>query len=57
MLVQGCSTAACLVLDFVTKKYYTISELERIQKERRDRKKQQPFNSKESEVGNTEETH
>jgi hypothetical protein len=55
--VQGCSTVACLVLDFVTRKYYTISELERIQKERRDRKKQQPFNSKELEVGNTEETH
>ena len=48
------NSIACLVLDFVTKEYYTISELEKIQK---DRKKQQPFNSKESEVGKTEETH
>ena len=48
---------ACLVLDFVTKKYYTIDELEKIQKERRENKKQQPFNSKELEVGKTEETH
>ena len=35
MLVQGCSTVACLVLDFVTKKYYTIEELQKIQEERR----------------------
>ena len=26
---------ACLVLDFVTKKYYTIEELQKIQEERR----------------------
>ena len=48
---------ACLVLDFVTRKYYTVSELQKIYKEREKKKKQQPFNSKESEVGKTEETH
>jgi len=50
------SDSACLVLDFVTRKYYTIDELRKIEEERRENKKQQPFNSKESEVGN-EETH
>ena len=50
------SDVACLVLDFVTKKYYTIDELRKIEEERRRKKEQQPFNSKESEVGN-EETH
>ena len=49
--------SACLVLDFVTRKYYTIDELRKIEEERRRKKEQQPFNSKESEVGKTEETH
>ena len=30
---------ACLVLDFVTKKYYTVSELQKIYKEREEKKK------------------
>ena len=32
-------TIACLVLDFVTRKYYTVSELQKIYKEREEKKK------------------
>ena len=37
---------ACLVLDFVTRKYYTIDELRKIEEERR-RKKEKEKNNKE----------
>ena len=38
--------SACLVLDFVTRKYYTIDELRKIEEERR-RKKEKEKNNKE----------